>query len=171
MYGKIFDTIYDGTLCNQWEALVTFQQMIVLCDADGTLDMTPEAISRRTTIPLDIITKGIAFLEAPDPQARNAFQREGHIRRRDPVGWDIAGFDELTWAGRLSPWRWAILRDEVFRRDGYRCQYCGAEDAPLEPDHVHPVIRGGSNDLENLVTACRPCNRSKGSKTLAEWRP
>jgi 5-methylcytosine-specific restriction endonuclease McrA len=32
------------------------------------------------------------------------------------------------------------------------------------------VKRGGSNDLTNLVTACRPCNLSKGPKTLKEWR-
>jgi hypothetical protein len=72
MYAKIFAQIYDGTLCTQgpWEALVTFQQMLVLADQDGTVDMTVEAIARRTTIPLEIIAKGIAALQLPDSKSR-----------------------------------------------------------------------------------------------------
>lgn len=50
--------------------MVTFQQMIVLADKDGMVDMTPEAISRRTSIPLDIIELGIAELMKPDPRSR-----------------------------------------------------------------------------------------------------
>jgi len=71
MYGKIFESMYDGTISVNWKALVTFQQMIVLCDSDGILDMTPPAISRRTNIPLDIIEEGIEFLQKPDPYSRS----------------------------------------------------------------------------------------------------
>jgi len=72
MYAKIFSQIYDGTLCTHgpWEALVTFQQMLVLADQDGTVDMTSEAIARRTTIPLEIIVKGVAALLLPDAKSR-----------------------------------------------------------------------------------------------------
>ena len=72
MYAKIFAQIYDGTLCTQgpWEALVTFQQLLILADKHGVVDLTPGAISRRTTIPLDIIQKGIAALLLPDPESR-----------------------------------------------------------------------------------------------------
>ena len=59
MYGKIFESIYDGTLGDDWRALITFQQMIVLCDSDGVVDMTPAAISRRTNIPVEHIEAGI----------------------------------------------------------------------------------------------------------------
>lgn len=64
--------MYDGTLATKgpWQALVTMQQMIVLADQDGFVDMTPEAISRRTSIPLEIITEGIAALLEPDPRSR-----------------------------------------------------------------------------------------------------
>jgi 5-methylcytosine-specific restriction endonuclease McrA len=64
--------------------------------------------------------------------------------------------------------RWRALRQEVFQRDGYLCQYCG-ETRDLTCDHIMPLIRGGSNELDNLTTACRPCNSSKGDKTLVEW--
>ena len=70
MYGKIFDTIYKGTLYGQWEAIVTMQQLIVLADADGVVDMTPMAISAVTSIPRDIIDKGLEILSSPDKYTR-----------------------------------------------------------------------------------------------------
>jgi len=51
----------------------------------------------------------------------------------------------------------------VLRRDGYACQYCG-EKAPkvqLHVDHIVPVAAGGTDDDENLVTACSTCNYGK----------
>ncbi len=92
MYGKIFESIYDGTLVEDWRALVTFQQMIVLCDADGTIDMTPSAISRRTGIPIEHIKAGIEILENPDPYSRTQGERGSRIKRLDdhrPWGWFI----------------------------------------------------------------------------------
>lgn len=65
---------------------------------------------------------------------------------------------------------WAAIRSEVFARDGYTCTYCGSHGVQLECDHVVPVSRGGTSEMDNLTTACRPCNRSKRAKTLAEWK-
>jgi len=72
MYGKIFESMYDGTLASKgpWQALVTFQQLIVLCDRYGVVDMTADAISRRTTVPVEIIKKGLEELEKPDDESR-----------------------------------------------------------------------------------------------------
>jgi hypothetical protein len=72
MYGKLFASMFDGTLATKgpWQALVTFQQLLILCDPTGMVDMTPEAISRRTTVPLEIIQAGIEALEQPDPDSR-----------------------------------------------------------------------------------------------------
>ena len=62
------------------------------------------------------------------------------------------------------------LRFEVFKRDSFRCQYCGrsAPDVILECDHVIPVASGGKNEMINLVTSCRDCNRGKGKKELSD---
>lgn len=64
---------------------------------------------------------------------------------------------------------WRALRQLVFERDGYLCRYCDSSE-DLTCDHVVPLVRGGTNDIENLATACRPCNSSKGDKLLEEWR-
>ena len=60
------------------------------------------------------------------------------------------------------------LRHEVFQRDGYRCRECGAskDETSLEIDHIVPVARGGTNDIDNLQTLCRECNRMKHTD---EW--
>lgn len=60
------------------------------------------------------------------------------------------------------------VRFEVFKRDRFTCQYCGAKapDAVLHADHIHPVAEGGTNDILNLVTACAACNGGKGARLL-----
>jgi 5-methylcytosine-specific restriction endonuclease McrA len=91
----------------------------------------------------------------------------------------------------------AKKRFEVLKRDNFTCRYCGrsvsSEDLPvlkesddpaldelmvqmklakyeviLEVDHVIPRSRGGGDDMDNLVTACKDCNRGKGARPLAE---
>lgn len=66
---------------------------------------------------------------------------------------------------------WRAIREFVFGRDDYTCQYCGARGVKLECDHVVPVARGGTHEFSNLVTACFGCNRSKRDKLLSEWSP
>jgi len=97
VYGKIFDSIYDGTLVEDWRALVTFQQMIILCDSDGLIDMTPRAISRRTGIPIDHIEAGIRILESPDPCSRSPEEEGRRIVRVDSHrdwGWKLVNHAE-----------------------------------------------------------------------------
>lgn len=62
------------------------------------------------------------------------------------------------------------VRFEVFKRDGFACQYCGATPPGvlLHCDHIHPVAEGGSNDMDNLVTACEACNQGKSDVLLSE---
>lgn len=57
------------------------------------------------------------------------------------------------------------LRFEILRRDHYTCRYCGqaAPDVKLTVDHVLPDALGGSDEAENLVTACADCNSGKSS--------
>jgi hypothetical protein len=71
--------------------------------------------------------------------------------------------------GRLPAQEWRVIRQRIFERDGYTCNYCGVHGAKLECDHVVPLSRGGTNDDDNLVTACRSCNRSKHAKLVEEW--
>lgn len=59
-------------------------------------------------------------------------------------------------------------RFEVFKRDSFKCQYCGlsAPQVILNVDHIHPVADGGDDDLMNLVTSCWDCNSGKSDRLL-----
>lgn len=62
------------------------------------------------------------------------------------------------------------LRFEVFKRDCFTCQYCGqsAPNVVLHLDHIHPVSKGGKNDILNLITSCMACNSGKRDKLLSD---
>jgi len=59
-------------------------------------------------------------------------------------------------------------RFEIFKRDGFACQYCGKKppDTLLECDHIQPLFEGGSDDYSNLITSCFECNRGKSCLPL-----
>lgn len=114
MYAKVFSQIYDGTLCTKgpWQALVTFQQMLVLADQDGNVDMTAGAIARRTTIPLEIIETGIQVLMAPDPESRTP-TAEG--RRIVPLS------EDRSWGWQVVNYKhYRDMKREQDRRDYHR---------------------------------------------------
>jgi len=57
----------------------------------------------------------------------------------------------------------------VFKRDGYRCRYCGADDVPLTVDHLVRWEEGGPSTEANLLSADRTCNRRRGNLSYAQW--
>jgi len=61
-------------------------------------------------------------------------------------------------------------RFEVFKRDGFVCQYCGAHPPStiLHVDHIDPVALGGSNEIDNLITSCQSCNLGKSATPLTD---
>lgn len=61
--------------------------------------------------------------------------------------------------------RWRLMR-----RDGFRCRWCGvgADEAGvvLELDHIVAFARGGSDEDDNLATACERCNQGKSDSEI-----
>lgn len=53
-----------------------------------------------------------------------------------------------------------LSRRIVYKRTKRKCFYCGKRATTL--DHVIPRSHGGSNDIDNLVAACEPCNQVAG---------
>ena len=63
--------------------------------------------------------------------------------------------------------RVAFTRFNLFLRDDFCCQYCGAK-GDLTFDHVEPRCRGGVTSWQNVVAACSPCNLRKGARSLKQ---
>lgn len=66
------------------------------------------------------------------------------------------------------PYKGVMLsRQNIFKRDGNTCQYCGSKEH-LTLDHVMPKSRQGRTSWDNLITACKFCNAKKGQLTPEE---
>lgn len=63
---------------------------------------------------------------------------------------------------------WEALKAEY----DYTCLCCGKcePEVQLEADHVIPVSKNGSGDIDNIQPLCSPCNKRKGRKTT-DYRP
>ena len=59
-------------------------------------------------------------------------------------------------------------KKNVMIRDGFKCTYCGLENAIFTIDHVVPKSKGGKSTFENCVTSCKPCNNMKGDLSCSE---
>lgn len=71
-------------------------------------------------------------------------------------------------------WITSERRLAIYLRDQMACLYCGRDLRDAAPseitlDHLTPRSEGGTNVSENLVTACRACNSSRGAKPWREY--
>lgn len=57
----------------------------------------------------------------------------------------------------------------VYRRDGYKCRYCGNDKTPLTVDHLILWEKGGPSTEDNLVACCKRCNKTRGNTEYVEW--
>jgi len=89
-----------------------------------------------------------------NPERSHAYVRAATIKRRR-----ASGGQSFTAA------EWLIL----LAHHNYSCAYCGSK-LLIEIDHRVPLIRGGSNLIDNILPACRRCNRRKNRMTEEEFR-
>lgn len=61
-----------------------------------------------------------------------------------------------------------LNRQNIFRRDDYKCVYCRSS-SNLTLDHVLPKSKGGPNTWKNLVTCCGECNVKKGDSLVGDF--
>ncbi len=96
MFAKVFSQIYDSSIVEDSELRYTFMDMLVLADRNGVVDMTHEAIARRTNRPIETIRRTILLLEGPDKCSRTPDYAGARIKRLDDHrewGWMIVNYD------------------------------------------------------------------------------
>lgn len=141
---------------------------MILADESGEVQMQEFGLSAATGIPRKVIAAGLDFLKKP-ADSRLKVHQSGYIR--DPgYGFEIVGYAQMVRQGRPASAEWKRISGQVFKRDDYTCVYCFTRGGDLHCDHVVPISRGGSSDIDNLANARAKCNMSKGSKLMSEWR-
>lgn len=164
MYAKIFSSIYDGTLVEKWEALVTFQQLLVLSDSEGIIDMTPQAIARRTGIPLNIIEEGIKFLESPDPYSRTPDDDGRRLERIDAHrdwGWRIVNHKKYRELRSLEDKRVADRERIARKRQACRALSQDVAGVADSRDKSHVVAEVAYTDTEVDTEAVKALSGKK----------
>jgi len=144
-------------------AVLLYTWMIPHCTAGGSLHGSPSEILRRV-IPgrRDKEEQDVyGALLAMDKLGLITWNQEEKAIQFDPVRWRR---DQRYSVNRWmrAPWDRArhLLRPRILERDSHRCRQCGSTDH-LEIDHIIPIVRGESNEPDNLQVLCRPCNRRK----------
>lgn len=112
MFAKIFTQIFDSSIAENCRVRHVFMDLLVLADSDGVVDMTHEAIARRTNVPVAEVREAIGILCSPDKSSR---PQSDEGRRLLPIdegrewGWQIINYSHYR-----------AVRDEEARREYYR---------------------------------------------------
>ncbi len=61
------------------------------------------------------------------------------------------------------------VREYLLQRWGRQCAYCGAQDVPLEVEHINPRSKSRDDRICNLTLACHPCNEKKGTRDIRDF--
>lgn len=128
-----------------------------------------------TTVRRAVVLLAMGAARAVHPATYEAADWNGWIERGPRDGESLRGVDfalpvpeviVLCTYNGYPDRKVAFTRRNVYRRDGFRCVYCGAKppQAKLTIDHVIPRARGGPNTWENCVTACVSCNARKADR-------
>lgn len=112
MFAKVFTQIFDSSIAENHQTRHVFMDLLVLADSDGVIDMTMEAIARRTNVPLEIVRAALSDLCAPDPASRTPLEDGRRLLPLDEGrawGWQVVNYAHYR-----------AIRDEESRREYWR---------------------------------------------------
>jgi hypothetical protein len=99
MYARVFTQILDSSISRNYLTRLVFMDCLLLAGEDGVLDITADAISRRTNIPLEIVLEAIKNLSEPDPDSRSGAEEGRRLVLLDPHrnwGWRIVNHQKYS---------------------------------------------------------------------------
>ncbi len=112
VFAKIFSQIFDSSISSDYMVRHVFMDLLVLADRDGIVDMTTDAISRRTNVPEDAVIRAIEELTKADRKSRSHTEdgrRLVLIDSHRDWGWQIVNYEHYR-----------NIKDEEARRTYFR---------------------------------------------------
>jgi antitoxin component of RelBE/YafQ-DinJ toxin-antitoxin module len=95
VFAKVFGQIFDSSIAEDYNCRRMFMDLLVLADPTGAVDMTLEAIARRTNVPIEEVRKYISELSSPDPASRSQVEQGKRLTPLDSNrdwGWQIVNY-------------------------------------------------------------------------------
>lgn len=96
LFAKVFGQIFDSSISSDYVVRHIFMDLLVLADHDGVVDMTLDAIARRTNVPEEVVAHAIKKLMEPDEQSRSGHEDGRRIMLLDSHrdwGWQIVNYE------------------------------------------------------------------------------
>jgi hypothetical protein len=112
VFAKVFGQIFDSSIAEDYNCRRMFMDLLVLADSTGAVDMTSEAISRRTNVPVEEVVKYVKELCQPDSKSRSKLEEGKRLVPLDSNrdwGWQIVNYAHYR-----------KIRDEAARREYFR---------------------------------------------------
>ncbi len=159
MFAKVYSQIFDSSIAEDHEVRHCFMDLLVLSDQDGVVDMTTEAIARRTNVPIDLVRRCIGELCKPDSRSRSHEESGARIKLIDSHrdwGWQIINYAHYR-----------ELRDEESRRayfrDNKRKQRAKAKAMSKMSTVVHKRPRASTVVTHTEAEAEAEADKKKGA--------
>jgi hypothetical protein len=133
MFVKIFNQIFDSSIANDYVVRHVFMDLLVLADRDGVVDMTQEAIHRRTGVPMEVILHALSELQKPDHKSRSDEEKGARLVLVDSHrdwGWQITNYDHYRELKDVDTLR-AYHRDQKRKARAKK----KAQKSPAAPKH------------------------------------
>lgn len=137
VFAKIFSQIFDSSIASDYVVRHVFMDLLVLADRDGVVDMTLDAISRRTNVPEEIVHHAITELCKPDRKSRSHEEQGCRLVPIDSHrdwGWQIVNYEHYR-----------NIRDEEARRTYFR-------DKKREQRQKSPTLSNSVKDSQTFST-------------------
>lgn len=162
MFAKIYSQIFDSSIAENYEVRHVFEDLLKLADKTGVVDMTIEAVSRRTNVPLEKVRSGIEELMRPDPKSRSHLHGGRRLLPLDSHrewGWIITNYEHyraIQDAEALrSNWRDAKAKQRAKDPKRRRGSGRGAVNA-FERPAIQAHNNGDDQSFDAAVTASLP---------------
>jgi len=164
MFAKVFGQIFDSSIADDYNCRRMFMDLLVLADPTGAVDMTEDAIARRTNVPVTEVRRYIKELCQPDTKSRSQLEEGKRLIPLDSTrdwGWQIVNY-----------WHYRKLRDEEARRTYFRdaMRRYRRRKKEAKKESVHVEVEGDSDTTSKKVKAVKPAlNTSPQRIPQDEW--
>ena len=167
MFAKVFTQIFDSSIAENYKVRHVFEDLLKLADKTGVVDMTIEAVARRTNVPLDEVRFAIGELLLPDDKSRSHLHEGRRLLPLDSHrtwGWIIVNYEHYRAIQDAESLRanWRDAKAKQRAKKPKRKKYIPRDIQASERRYDAALSNGVSeNELDAIITESLPLKCQK----------